>query len=144
MTVAKETIRPRPGGSVVTSAGRLVASRCPMPLKFKERPDNEGATEHRGNVQADHGDDGEHGVAQRVDEDDAELRQALGAGGTHVLLVEVVHHRGTHVARVGGDCANRERADGRTSGPLHPHDGQVLILRASLGRIGHTRARRGR
>ena len=57
---------------VVAPAGRLVV-QVAHAVEVEERLDDEGATEHRGNVEADHGDDGEHGVAQRVHEDDAEL-----------------------------------------------------------------------
>ena len=112
MTVAKETISDAEEDWVVAPAGRLVV-QVAHAVEVEERLDDQGTTEHRGDVQADHRDDGEHGVAQGVDEDNAELRQALRTGGAHVLLVEVVHHGGAHVARVGGDRSNREGAHGR-------------------------------
>ena len=72
-----------------------------------------------------------------MDKDNAELRQALRTGGAHVLLVEVVHHGGAHVARVGGDRSNREGAHGQNQViPLLPHDREILALRRIVGQDG--------
>ena len=56
------------------------------------------AGEQRAELQAQHGDDGDHGVAQGVAVDDGALGQAFGAGGADVVLAELFEHRGAHHA----------------------------------------------
>ena len=58
------------------------------------------------------GDDGDERVAQRMDADDPEGREALGAGGADIILLEHLEHRGARHAR---DHRERDGAehDGR-------------------------------
>ncbi len=62
------------------------------------------AGEERAELQAQDGDDGDHGVAQGVAVDDGALGQAFGAGGADVVLAELFEHGGTdHAGEDGGE-----------------------------------------
>ncbi len=47
---------------------------------------DDGSREQRAELQAEHGDDGNHGVTQGVAIDDGALGQAFGAGSANVVL----------------------------------------------------------
>jgi len=68
----------------------------------KDRLGHDCAGQQRSELQAQHGDDGDHGVAQRVAVDDGALGQAFGAGGADVILAEFFEHGGAHHARQDG------------------------------------------
>ena len=84
----------------------------------EDRLGEDGAGQQRADLQADHGDDGDERVAQRMDADDAEGREALGAGGAHIILLEHLEHRGARHAR---DHRERDGAkhDGRQNEVAH-------------------------
>ena len=54
-------------------------------------------------LQADGGDDRDQRIAQRMHADDAERRQALGAGGAHIVLAQHFQHRRARLARDDGE-----------------------------------------
>ena len=62
----------------------------------EDRLDHHRAVEQRRRLVADDGDDRQHGVAQRVDEDDRAVADALGAGRLDVGRAEGLHHRAAH------------------------------------------------
>src|SRR6056297_3670177 len=71
----------------------------PDPVHLEHLFRDDRAAEDRRHAERDDGDDGNERVPQHVDEDDDTLGQALGAGGSDVVLVQVVEHRGAHEAR---------------------------------------------
>src|SRR5690606_8581689 len=52
--------------------------------KAENRFNDYRAVEHGGGLVANHGDDGQHSIAQCVDEDQRQVLDALGAGGFDV------------------------------------------------------------
>ena len=59
--------------------------------------------DQRADLQADDGHHRDERVAQRVQTDDAERRQALGARGAHIVLAEHLQHRRARHARDDGE-----------------------------------------
>ncbi len=67
---------------------------------------DDGAGEERAELQAEDGNDGDHGVAQGVAIDDGALGQAFGAGGADVVLSQFFEHGGAdHAGEDGGQRA---------------------------------------
>src|SRR6185312_3521548 len=62
-------------------------------------------------IDADHGDDRQDGVGQRMAKKNRAARQPFGAGGAHIILPQHVDHGGAHHARVpaGAEDAHGER-----------------------------------
>jgi hypothetical protein len=51
-------------------------------------------------------------ISERVIEDHAPFRNALGAGGTDVIGVDRLEHAGAHIAAVDGDLLDRQHDHG--------------------------------
>ena len=73
----------------------LVADTRPVEDRLRE----DGARHHAAEVQADVGDDRDEGVLEGVVQDDAATREALGARGADVVLVEDLKQLRAHDAR---------------------------------------------
>ena len=70
----------------------------------EDRFGDDGSGEQRAELQAEDGEDGDHGVAQGVAVDDGALGQAFGAGGADVVLAELFEHGGAdHAGEDGGE-----------------------------------------
>ena len=73
--------------------------------------DDDAAAEHRGRLQAEHGDERQQRVARDVAEDDAPARDAPGAGGEGEILAPGLGHAGAHDAQVEREIDEAERGD---------------------------------
>jgi hypothetical protein len=74
----------------------------------KNRLGQDGAAQQRSDLEPDHGDDRDQGVAERVHGDDAHRTQALGARGADIVVAQHLQHRGTRHA---GDDRQGDRAE---------------------------------
>ncbi len=88
------------------------------------------AGEERAELQAEHGDDGDHGVAQGVAVNDCALGQAFGASGTDVVLAELFEHGGAdHPGEDGGEgSAHGDRGENQVRERACAGDGEPSQL----------------
>src|SRR5690606_34492869 len=71
--------------------------------------DDDGAADEDGELEADDGDDRDEGVAKCVPDDDDAFAEALGPGGTDVVLAEGFEHGGPGESHDGaGECAAQD------------------------------------
>src|SRR5690606_12403590 len=66
------------------------------PVHLENLLGDDGAAEDGWHAQCDHRDDRDERVAQHVDQDNSLIRKPPGAGSAHIVLVQIVEHRGAH------------------------------------------------
>src|SRR5262249_30232024 len=86
-----------------------VERQLPNPGPVEDELDDVGAGEDEARLEADQGHERQGGNLQSVDEEDASLREASGAGGAHVILAKRLEERLAH----GPDEDGRQR-DGKS------------------------------
>ncbi len=74
---------------------------------------NDDAAHEDADVDADHGHDGQDRVRQRVAQDHAAAREALGAGGADIVLTQHVDHARAHHPAVPARAEDPERDGGQ-------------------------------
>ena len=109
------------------------------PRPGEDRLDHDDAAQHEAELEPDHGDDRQPGIAQRMADDHVALREALGAGGADKVLAEHLQHGGAHEPRIArdreeGDRERRHRDVGRSGGQVREGAPQIAAQAAARGR----------